>query len=66
MRLTDDEIEEKFFGCGIVAESEKTAEVLKYMFENGYRHHVAIAKGNVAGAVKEAMEKYLGYKAELI
>ena len=66
MTLTDDEIEESFFGCGVVAKSQSTQDVLKYMFENGYRHHIAIAKGSWAPAVKEAMEKYLGYDADII
>ena len=64
--LTDDKIEKEFFGCGIVAQSENMAEILKYMLENGYRHHVAIAKGEWSWAVGEAMGKYLGYKAEII
>ncbi|UKI36332.1 MAG: hypothetical protein L6V93_20865 [Clostridiales bacterium] len=47
-------------------ESAKNAELLEYMCKNGYRHHVAIAKGNWAKAVKEAMENYLEYDIDLI
>lgn len=66
MTLTDDPIEEAFFGCGVVAQSKSTQNILKYMFENGYRHHIAIAKGNFAQAVKEAMEKYLEFNVDVI
>lgn len=67
-RLTDDAIEQGFFGCGTVFEKkEGTAnELLNYMATEGYRHHVAIAKGYWGDAVKEAFEKYLGYNVEKI
>lgn len=64
--LTEDEIEEAFFGCGVVAQSDNMREILAYMLENGYRHHVAIAKGQWAEAVCEAMNKYLGYETKQI
>ncbi len=64
--LTNDKIEKEFFGCGTVAKSDNMPAVLKHMLENGYRHHVAIAKGEWAWAVNEAMEKYLGYKSVII
>lgn len=65
-KLTEDEIEKAFFGCGVVFEKrEGTAEaLLNYMSAEGYRHHVAIAKGNWGGAVKEAFGTYLGYEIE--
>lgn len=65
-RLTDDAIEEAFFGCGTVLENGQTENILQYMCENGYRHHVAVAHGKWAGVVREALEKYLGYKMELL
>lgn len=65
-RLTDDKLDDAFFGCGTVFESAKNAELLTYMCKNGYRHHVAIAKGSWARAVKEAMENYLEYDIDLI
>ncbi len=64
--LTNDAIEKEFFGCGIVAQAECMPQILKYMLENGYRHHVAIAKGEWSWAVDEAMRKYLGYKSDII
>jgi len=64
--LTEDAIEDAFFGCGIVAEAECMPNLLTHMLENGYRHHVAIAKGQWAKAVGEAMDKYLGYVIKVI
>ena len=59
--ITDDPIEKAFFGCGMVfRKREGTArDMLNYMAGEGYRHHVAITKGNWAQSVKEAFEKYL-------
>lgn len=67
-KLTDDKIEKGFFGCGTVFEKDEgTAdELLNYMSEEGYRHHVAIARGKWADAVNEALKKYLGYEIEKI
>ncbi len=67
-RLTDDPIDEAFFGCGTVFEKKNgTAEdLLNYMSTEGYRHHVAIAKGNWGEAVQEALSKYLGYEIETV
>lgn len=65
-KLTDEELPEVFFGCGTVFQKEGAADMLKYMAENGYRHHVAITKGRFAEAVQEAFDKYLGYNIDLI
>lgn len=67
-RLTDDKIEKGFFGCGTVFEkAEGTAnDLLNYMSREGYRHHVAIAKGKWAKAVNEALSKYLEYETDRI
>ena len=40
--------------------------MLNYMATNGYRHHVAITKGNYAQSVAEAFRNYLDYKIDLI
>lgn len=55
-RLTDDELDKAFFGCGAVFEKrEGTAnDMLNYMATEGYRHHVAIAKGYWGSAVEDA------------
>ena len=67
-KITDDPIEKAFFGCGAVFEKTEGSafEMLDYMATEGYRHHVAIAKGNWNFSVKEAFEKYLGYNIDMI
>lgn len=65
-RLTDDKLPKEFFGFGTVFEKENVGKMLSYMASNGYRHHVAVSKGNYASAIEEAFDKYLGYKIDLI
>ncbi len=67
-KLTEDEIEKAFFGCGTVFEKKEGGadDLLNYMATEGYRHHVAIAKGYWGAAVKEAFEKYLGFEIEMV
>jgi len=36
------------------------------MCENGYKHHVAIAQGDWADCVEEALKKYLEYNMDLL
>lgn len=64
--LTGDLLPEEFFGCGGVFEKKNVNGMLEYMAKNGYRHHVAVTKGNYAKAVEEAFNNYLGYKIDLI
>lgn len=63
-KITDDEIEKDFFGCGAVFECDNLSSdgLLNFMAKNGYRHHVAIAQGKWAEAVNEAFENYLDIK----
>lgn len=65
-KLTDDYIGDGFFGCGIVFEKPDLPEMMNYMCKEGYRHHVAITKGNWAKAVAEAFDNYLGYNIDLL
>ena len=65
-KLTDDELPEEFFGCGTVFEKQGAGDMLNYMARNGYRHHVAITKGNYSSALEEAFVNYLGYNIDLI
>lgn len=67
-RITDDPIEKAFFGCGAVFEKKEGTcnDLLNYMSDEGYRHHVAIAKGNWNFTIKEAFGKYLGYNIDII
>ena len=64
--LTDDAIESCFFGCGKVFKKADVNKMLNYMAKNGYRHHVAITKGDWTEAVDEAFTNYLGYKIDII
>ena len=66
-RLEDGDIESAFFGCKTVfTPSRGTAnELLCRMADNGFRHHLAVAKGHCARAVKEALAGYLGYEVEI-
>ncbi len=64
-RFTADAIPPEFFGVAGVAEIARLQDVLLYIGENGFRHHVAIAPGTVAAPVAEALDKYLGFKVAL-
>lgn len=65
-KLTDDEFDKEFFGAGVVFENKNLEEIFKYMCENGYKHHVAIAKGEWSSCVEEALVKYLGYNIDVL
>ena len=65
-KLTDDEFDKEFFGTGVVFENKNLEEIFKYMCENGYKHHVAIAKGEWSDCVEEALVKYLGYNIDVL
>ena len=65
-KLTDDEFDKEFFGTGVVFENKNLEEIFRYMCENGYKHHVAIAKGEWSDCVEEALVKYLGYNIDIL
>jgi L-fucose isomerase-like protein len=60
-KFTDDSLE-TFGGAGVV-EIPEMQKLLRYICENGYEHHVAANFSNVAGALYEAANNYLGWKA---
>jgi L-fucose isomerase-like protein len=60
--FTGEPIQEGFFGCGGVARIDKLQEKIYNIGYSGYRHHVSVAPGNVAVALKEAFTRYLGYE----
>lgn len=62
-RFTDDPLT-TFGGAGVV-EIPKMQSLLRYICENGFEHHVAANFSHVAGAVKEAGEKYLRWPMHL-
>ncbi len=57
--LTDDPL--KTFGGYGVARIPNFQKLLAFMCENGFEHHVAINLSSIAGGVKEALDKYLGW-----
>lgn len=64
-RITADEIKGPFFGCAGVAEIPGLQEVLRWLGQNGHRHHVSITPGNHVEAMREAFENYLGYEVKV-
>jgi len=63
---TADPIAEGFFGCAGVTRIPELQKILNIIGRTGYRHHVGMAFGLVAAAVKEALSTCLGYlKTEL-
>jgi L-fucose isomerase-like protein len=59
-RFTDDPLE-TFGGAGVV-EIPGLQELLRYICENGFEHHVAANFSSVAPAVHEATTRYLGWE----
>jgi L-fucose isomerase-like protein len=49
-----------FGGYGVVR-IPRLQELLAYICENGYEHHVALAQKSVAAVLNEALVKYLGW-----
>ncbi len=58
-RFTDDPLT-TFVGAGVV-EIPRLQELLRFICERGFEHHVAANLSTVAGAVHEAASRYLGW-----
>lgn len=58
-RFTDDPLE-TFGGAGVV-EIPRLQNLLRYICENGFEHHVAANFSTVASALHEAATRYLGW-----
>ena len=58
-RFTDDPL--KTFGGAGVVEIPRMQDLLRYICEHGFEHHVAANLSSVAGVVEEAFRKYLGW-----
>jgi len=65
-RFTDDPIPDDFFGCAGVAEFDDLQGILQSIGYAGYRHHVSVTPGHVAGPVSEALSGYLGHEVMLV
>lgn len=57
---TDDKLET--FGHRAVAHVPKLQDLLRYVCENGFEHHVAVNPSFCADVLKEACGKYLGWE----
>ena len=60
-RITEDEIEPEFFGCGGVAEIDDLQNKLIRLARGGFKHHTAICEGHYKAILEEAFTTYLGY-----
>lgn len=61
-KVVDAPVAKEFFGTYAVLETEDLQKKLQAISQAGFRHHVAITRGDVAEAVAEAFTKYLGYR----
>lgn len=57
--LTDDEL--NTFGTRAVAHVPQLQRLLRHICENGFEHHVVMTRSKTAGALAEALGKYLGW-----
>lgn len=48
-------------GCIAVTHVDKLQRLMKHICRNGFEHHVALVRGEVAGVLKDAIENYLGW-----
>ncbi len=63
--FTDDAVSEDFFGTYGVAEVQGLQTLLRYIGENGYKHHVSLTRGQCKEELQEALGKYLGYSIKM-
>ena len=60
-RMTEDPIEEGFFGCGGVAEIPNLQDKLLKLAKMGFKHHTTVGVGRMKYVLEEAFRTYLGY-----
>ena len=60
--VTEDPIEEGYFGTPGVIRMENLQDKLFSMQEEGFRHHAIITPGDHVRQIEEALSKYLGYR----
>lgn len=49
-------------GCIVVTEVPELQKLMKFICKNGFEHHVAMCRAEVADAIQEAIESYLGWE----
>ena len=60
-RITDDKIDDNFFGTAGVAEISNLQNKIYRMGKKGFKHHVSLCYGHHADVIKEAFNTYLKY-----
>ena len=60
-KMTDDSIEEAFFGCAGVAEIPNLQDKLLRLARGGFKHHTSVGVGHMKDVLHEAFTTYLGY-----
>ena len=59
-QLTDDPLDT--FGARAVVQIPRLQELMRFICNNGFEHHVAINLSQTASAVNEALGKYMGWE----
>ncbi len=59
--ITEDPIEDGYFGCAGVAEIDHLQDKLIRLARGGFKHHTAISEGHVKDVLEEAFVTYLHY-----
>ena len=59
--MTDDPIEEAFFGCAGVAKISDLQDKLIRLARGGFKHHTSVGMGHMKSVLEEAFTTYLGY-----
>ena len=49
-------------GCIVVTEVPELQKLMKFICKNGFEHHVAMCRAEVADIIQEAIESYLGWE----
>lgn len=60
-RMTDDPIEDGFFGCAGVAHIDNLQDKLIRLARGGFKHHTSVGMGHMKAVLHEAFTTYLGY-----
>lgn len=61
-KMTDDPIEDGYFGCAGVAEIDHLQDKLITLARGGFKHHTTVGVGHMKEVLHEAFTTYLGYE----
>ena len=59
--MTDDPIEDGYFGCAGVAQIEGLQDKLIRLARGGFKHHTSVGRGHMKAVLEEAFTTYLSY-----